>query len=471
MFGATKYRSWLRHPGYNFGGGSDGGSENAATLAQGRMLDYNLEKLKQTDAIRDPYMAGGLQGAMSAYDKYNSPAYIDQQVGLANADTSQAIARNNAAMGRSLAQYGINPNSGRFAGMANQNALSGAALQAGAMNQTRMGLADKATTAATNKWKMLNDMQTDSMTQGNQIASGYGQQGQAIMQGAQANAQANAGMGSALMGAADLYMKYGMANGGQVSLAEARRTMGMDGNAGTPVAAGPNPAAQGLSLARRGANLYEKGSAGMARNASIEAAQGAQATAAGTGQAATGLSATGQQAGMLAAQEAGMGAAAEGATTAALAEGTTGALAAGVETAAAANAWNPVGWVLGAAALFGALAKADGGEVAKPVKAPFEQRREVFEGVFDEKYTGSKAQDDMMLAYLQGRMEAAQAGGRQDMTGGGPVAGPGTTSSDSIPAWLSDKEHVVNAEAASLPGVRPALEAINRAGLELRGQA
>jgi len=44
---------------------------------------------------------------------------------------------------------------------------------------------------------------------------------------------------------------------------------------------------------------------------------------------------------------------------------------------------------------------------------------------------------------------------------GGPVFGAGTSTSDSIPAWLSNGEHVVNAKAASQPGVREFLDAMN----------
>lgn len=51
--------------------------------------------------------------------------------------------------------------------------------------------------------------------------------------------------------------------------------------------------------------------------------------------------------------------------------------------------------------------------------------------------------------------------------GGGQVRGPGTSTSDSIPAMLSDKEFVVNAKATTQPGVLPLLQAIN--GGTLRG--
>ncbi|WP_419689147.1 phage tail tape measure protein [Burkholderia theae] len=66
------------------------------------------------------------------------------------------------------------------------------------------------------------------------------------------------------------------------------------------------------------------------------------------------------------------------------------------------------------------------------------------------------------------------AGGLSDMFGagggnaygfhlatGGQVTGPGTSTSDSIPAWLSNEEYVVKAAAVRKPGVLRLLEAIN----------
>lgn len=56
--------------------------------------------------------------------------------------------------------------------------------------------------------------------------------------------------------------------------------------------------------------------------------------------------------------------------------------------------------------------------------------------------------------------------------GGGEIRGPGTSTSDSIPAMLSDKEFVVNAQATSRPGVLALLHAINGTpGMAGRGSA
>jgi hypothetical protein len=73
---------------------------------------------------------------------------------------------------------------------------------------------------------------------------------------------------------------------------------------------------------------------------------------------------------------------------------------------------------------------------------------------------------------------------RVDMTPGGPVQGEGTETSDSIPAWLSDEEYVVNARGVQLPrdetaelvaawneeggSTQDLIESINEAGLKER---
>lgn len=56
---------------------------------------------------------------------------------------------------------------------------------------------------------------------------------------------------------------------------------------------------------------------------------------------------------------------------------------------------------------------------------------------------------------------------RKDMRPGGDVQGPGTETSDSIPAWLSDGEYVLNAEAVKEVG-KDKLEKMNEKGLKKR---
>jgi hypothetical protein len=63
-----------------------------------------------------------------------------------------------------------------------------------------------------------------------------------------------------------------------------------------------------------------------------------------------------------------------------------------------------------------------------------------------------------------GALAGFSGGGAVGAATGGYVRGPGSSTSDSIPAYLSDREFVVAAHATERPGVLPFLEAINRGG-------
>jgi hypothetical protein len=82
----------------------------------------------------------------------------------------------------------------------------------------------------------------------------------------------------------------------------------------------------------------------------------------------------------------------------------------------------------------------------------------------DQQKVASAAGDPMGVMLLK-----AEGGDieRADFTPGGDVQGPGTETSDDIPAWLSDGEIVHNAEAVKLAG-KDALLEINDAGLDVR---
>lgn len=130
-----------------------------------------------------------------------------------------------------------------------------------------------------------------------------------------------------------------------------------------------------------------------------------------------------------AAAEATTAAAAE-ATTVAAAEATAAAatetaVVAGVETVAAANAWNPLGWAMGLGLAAAAASRADGGSMER------------------------------------------EPTNRVDMLKGGPVEGPGTETSDSVPAWLSTEEYVLNAPAVRMIG-KEKLDELNEKGLQER---
>ena len=138
-------------------------------------------------------------------------------------------------------------------------------------------------------------------------------------------------------------------------------------------------------------------------------------------------------AGTDAAAAAGTDAAAAAGTDAAVSAGTEAALAGGAEAALGSGLMGIAGaaapWALGIALLGDQMGWfADGGEVQPG----------------------------------QGGLQM-----RQNFQPGGPVQGPGGPTSDSIPAWLSNGEHVQNETSASIAGTE-VLDAINQVGLMVR---
>lgn len=157
--------------------------------------------------------------------------------------------------------------------------------------------------------------------------------------------------------------------------------------------------------------------------------------------AATGLTAASEQAAMLAAQDAALGEGAAALTTEALAGGVEAAGAAALEgTAAGAAAVEA-----GAAGLTGAL-----GTAAAAIP-----------------WIGAAVAIGSMFDLFN---EGGEVNGRKDYTPGGTVTGPGdgSTTSDLVPAWLTDGEFVVNAEAVAMGENREKLKKMNAAGLAAR---
>jgi hypothetical protein len=77
------------------------------------------------------------QGLVKQAQEFNTDAYRNQLASQAAADAGRAFSQTQAATQRSMAAMGVNPNSGRFAGLQNQNAVALAAQQANAMTGTR----------------------------------------------------------------------------------------------------------------------------------------------------------------------------------------------------------------------------------------------------------------------------------------------------------------------------------------------
>ena len=78
------------------------------------------------------------QGLVADAQRFNTGAYRNQLASQAAADTGVAFGQTQAMNQRSMASMGVNPNSGRFAGMQRGSSLALAANRANAMSSTRM---------------------------------------------------------------------------------------------------------------------------------------------------------------------------------------------------------------------------------------------------------------------------------------------------------------------------------------------
>lgn len=77
------------------------------------------------------------QGLVRQAQAFNTEAYRNQLASQAAADAGRAFGLTQAANQRAMASMGVNPNSGRFAALQNQGAVSLAAQRAAAMTGTR----------------------------------------------------------------------------------------------------------------------------------------------------------------------------------------------------------------------------------------------------------------------------------------------------------------------------------------------
>lgn len=77
------------------------------------------------------------QGLVDDANTFSTDAYREQEASKAAADSGLAFSNTQESNARALTSMGVNPNSGRFSGTANRNALAGAAIRTGAMNGAR----------------------------------------------------------------------------------------------------------------------------------------------------------------------------------------------------------------------------------------------------------------------------------------------------------------------------------------------
>lgn len=483
---------------YNKGGGG-GGQSGVYYANQDKLLGTQADIAQNMYNTYAEYAPNRLDTMDKMVNEAMDGTLADRARGAAAADAGTALTTSLDAASRNLSRYGTTLNANALSANQSDAALMGAANRSGAMNRANQWAESQKWARNSDMYSTLQGMPGNATQALGQAASGYGQmagqQNQVAMANAMGYGQMGGMIGYGLMARDGGYIhegevirrddEPGYAVGGMPKLADwrSRPTTQQDSSTSdTPsaigqVAMGAAPAVAMYGVKNYVAPYLKEGVSGAwdagvqaynhAQNvAGMQTAAEAELAALQTSSTATGSSAsavgaadalaTGTAAGVEAGTAAGSGltgaasaleaggAMASGAELAAAA-GTAEAAAAGAglaegavaagtaaEAAGAASLMGPVGWAaaagLGVYALGGAMDWwADGGPV------PHEQPR----------------------------------GLRKNMIPGGPVNGPGTGTSDSIPAWLSDGEYVLNSDAVKEVG-KDKLEKMNEKGLKKR---
>lgn len=113
-----------------------GVSESNAQKSQ-ELTNYQLGLMKQNDARYQNVAIPFEDQLLSDVNRFDSDAYKQQQVDQAQADVNAAFSNANQQQMRGLSRMGVNPNSGKFAAMTNQNSMAQATALATAANKTR----------------------------------------------------------------------------------------------------------------------------------------------------------------------------------------------------------------------------------------------------------------------------------------------------------------------------------------------
>ena len=489
------------------GGKSGGGNQYSG--GNDNLWNTQSEQVRQSMAMSGEmfdywrnYAPGYLENTANMVDETNNGVLANRLRNQAAADatTSMGIGLDSAT--RDMSRYGAEFNPTKASYAARDAGITGALARADAMN--------KATQYADGlKWARNQDAlgQVSGMPGNASQMLGSANSGMSNLASMQNNANSMAAQNAAGYGKLGASLAYGLmkADGGQIKLKDGGRAGssalgirlaagGMPGNPAsrTPVQgwrermaampsismstpdggsaignvlAGAAPAVAGHMLKEAAAPAWEATKGWLSSQLGSGAAgAGLSAGAAGVG---SGLAFPG--AGLAAAETAGsIGAGALGSgvsgglaapalasagTTAAsgLGSGVAGALGSGVSgsvvpalasageaiggtaaAAGAANAWNPIGWGLLGLAALSSLDLANGGQPKGNVRRTSDENK-----------------------------------ARKDMTPGGEVTGKGTRTSDSVPAWLSKDEYVLNAETVDIVG-KEKLDAINELGLKKR---
>ena len=478
LFGREDGRDHQGKRHLNKGGGGGGGNTYYAN--QDKLLGVQADIAQNMYNTYATYAPSRLDTMDRMVNEAMDGTLADRARSTAAADAGVSLGTSLAGAQRSLERYGttLNPNAVN-ANLTNV-ALSEGAARSGAMNRAQQWAEGQKWARNQDMYSTLQGMPGNATQALGSAASGYGQmagqQNQVNMANAMGYGQLGGMIGYGLMARDGGYIhegevirrddEPGYAMGGMPKLSDWRNyPTTQQEDTGTPspvmqVASGLAPAV-GMYGVKNYVAPYVKEGLGALKDSAVSAWNGATSatTPAAVTQAAPEFAMFGGDAAAAAAPEFAMfggdaaaaaapefamfggDAAAAAGTTAATTAGTTAATTAGTTAATTAGAGAGAGLATAASAALPVLGAglavygigsaldwwADGGPV------PHEQPR----------------------------------GLRKDMRPGGKVQGPGTETSDSIPAWLSDGEYVINADAVKEVGKKK-LEKINEKGLKKR---
>ena len=409
-------------------GGGSGGSSQAYYANMDKLYGVQSQAAQYMLDQSMPYLPGAVSNSAGMTQEAMSGALGNRLRSQAATDADASAGESMNAMNDNLASYGVNPNSGAFAGMNRKLAVSNAANKTSAMNQAGLAAEDQKWNRNAGMFGQLTGMGNGAMQGLGQSADGYGAAGNSM---ASNDAQNAAGMGA--FGAS---VGRNFADGGEVRLAAG----------GDPWSAyknqNPISTSSGLRRSGSGAGALAQGLAmGVGSKVVGDAAKSAY-KGSGLESAVKGFTdKVGYEAKGL---YHGLGAPSAGEFTVPTAT-EFGSAFPTVGPEMAAEALDPMA-VGQAASMY---------EVAAPVATATSEAAPVLAAAAE------------ALPYVFFARDGGEA--RKDFRPGGKVAGPGTETSDSIPARLSDGEFVLNAEAVRLVGKKK-LEQWNKQGLDIRNK-
>ena len=431
------------------GGGGGSGTPYYSEMdrlygVQSRAAEYMLD---QSMPYLPTYMGNSSQMTREAMDGTLARQMQQQAGNEASASLGAALDANN----RNMQRYGAQFSADRLLSEGNRNAIMGAASKAGAINNATSAAEDMKWNRNAGALAQATGMGSGAMESVGGAARGYGAAGGNMMANDAANAKGYGQFGAAVA-------KNMFRDGGEV-------------RPGLCMAAGGDPwsAWKNNNPIQTGGGNKEGG--GSALGAMVQGAaptvmaEGVKSVIgqSGLGEAIkSGVQSIGRSMGLGGAPASGGGITGSLGTTAAPGMEAIGELGNGISGSLAAETVATSGMEASGALGSGVTAAAEG--VGAGAAA----------GAGGAMATIGAAVPWVAAAYGVGKMLDLWADGgpvpkEKDLTDGGKVHGPGTETSDSIPARLSKGEYVLNAEAVKLVG-KDKLEAINQQGLAQREQ-